>query len=83
LQNKDTKTYVIYDPDTFFLYDREKQPNRRGTFNIESTNGYYRILNINNDNLALVDKNIIKFVKEKDVVSNENLFIIDISYELI
>jgi len=83
LQNKSKKTYVTYDPDTFFLYDRELQPNRNGTFNIESTNGYYRILNTNNDNLALVDKNIIKFVKEKNIVSNENLFMIDISYELI
>jgi len=83
LQNKSTKTYVLYDPDTLFLYDREKQPNRNGTFNIEATNGFYKLLNINNDNLSLIDKNLIKFVKESDIISNENLFMIDISYELV
>lgn len=82
LQNKETKTYVLYDPDTLFLYDKETQPNRNGTFNMESTNGFYKLLNINNDNLALVDTNLIKFVKETDIISNENLFTIDISYEL-
>ena len=82
LQNKKTKTYVAYDPNSAFVYDRDKQPNRNGTFNIEAINGYYKILNVNNDNLALMNKNLIKFINSKDVVSNENLFIIDISYEL-
>ena len=83
LQNKNKKTYVVYDPDTLFLYDREIKSNRNGTFNLESTNGYYKILNTNNDNLAVVNKNLIKFVNPNDISTNENLFILDISYELV
>ena len=83
LQNKAKKTYVVFDPETLFLYDREKTPNRNGIFNIESLNGYFTIKNTNNDNLIVVNKNLLKFGKEKNIVSNENLFMLDISYELL
>ena len=83
LQNTKTKTYVTYDPESFFLYDREIQPNPNCIFNIELIDGFYKILNVNNDNLILYNKNLVKFVREKDVVANENMFKIDISYELI
>ena len=83
LQNKDTKTYVEFDPNTLFLYDREIHPTHNGTFNIVLKNGYYTILNVNNDNLMLVGKNLIKFGRESDVTTNEDLFKIDVSYELI
>ena len=83
LQNKKKKTYVVHDPISSFLYDREVLPNRNGTFNIVSSNGYYKILNTNNDNLALVNKNLIKFVNESEISTNENLFMINISYELV
>ena len=83
LQNKKKKTIVDYDSETSFLYDRETVPNGNSIFNIESSNGYYTILNRNNDNLSIVNTNTIKFVKEEEVESNGNLFMIDITYELI
>ena len=54
-----------------------------GIFNLEPSNGYYKILNITNQNLILYDRNLIKFVNSNDVISNENLFNIDIEYELL
>ena len=80
---KKKKTIVDYDSETSFLYDRETVPNGNSIFNIESSNGYYTILNRNNDNLSIVNTNTIKFVKEEEVESNGNLFMIDITYELI
>ena len=82
LQNTKTKTYVVYDPSTFYLYDREQKPNDNSIFNIELSSGYYKILNVNNDNLTLVNNKIIKFAKEKNIVGNENLFKLDITYEI-
>jgi hypothetical protein len=82
LQNTKTKTYVVYDPATFYLYDREQKPNDNSIFNIELSSGYYKILNVNNDNLTLVNNKIIKFAKEKNIVGNENLFKLDITYEI-
>ena len=83
LQNKKKRTYVSFDPNTEFLYDRDNQPNSNSIFNMVSTNGFYTILNTSNDNLAVIDNNLLKFVKGKDIVSNENLFMIDITYELL
>ena len=83
LQNKNKKTFVEYDPNTSFIYDKSTQPNSNSTFNIVQVNGFYTILNTNNDNLAFVETNLIKFVNPKDINSNENLFMIDISYELL
>ena len=83
LQNIKKKTIVNYDSETSFLYDRETIPNVNSIFNIVSSNGYYTILNRNNDILSLVNTNTIKFVKEEEVESNGNLFMIDISYELL
>jgi hypothetical protein len=83
LQNKNKKTFVQYDLDTSYLYDNAIQPNPNSTFNLVPFNGYYTILNTNNDTLAVKDKNLIKFVNPEDISSNENLFMIDIVYELI
>ena len=83
LQNKDTKAYVIYDDFTGFIYDRDSIPNSNGIFNLEPSNGYYKLLNIKNKNLILYDRNLIKFVESNTIISNENLFKIDISYDLL
>jgi hypothetical protein len=82
LQNKDKKTYVVYDPITSFVYDREMKPNLNCIFSIGNVNGYFTILNTNSDNLVLYNNNLLKFIKEKDVQTNENMFQLDISYEL-
>ena len=83
LQNKDTKTYVIFDENTSFLYNRDLQPNTNGIFNIIPTNGYYSILNVRNEQLVLFNKNLIKFTDTTNVLTNENLFKLDITYELL
>ena len=83
LQNKDKKTYVTYDPESFYLYDKEQQYNSNSIFKFDPSNGYYKILNVNKDNLILYNTNLIKFEKENKIVSNENLFKIDITYELL
>ena len=83
LQNKETKTYVIFDEDTGFLYDRDLQPNSNGIFNIIPENGYYSILNVRNEKLVLFNRNLIKFTNATNVLTNENLFKLDITYELL
>jgi len=83
LQNKDTKTYVIFDEDTGFLYDRDLQPNSNSIFNIIPENGYYSILNVRNEKLVLFNRNLIKFTNAGNVLTNENLFKLDITYELL
>jgi len=83
LQNKNTKTYVIFDENTGFLYDRDLQPNTNGIFNINPENGYYSILNVRNEELVLFNRNLIKFTDSKNVLTNENLFKLDITYELL
>ena len=83
LQNKDTQTYMIFDDATGFIYDRDVMPTSNGIFNLEPSNGYYKILNIRNENLILYDRNLIKFVESKAIISNENLFKIDIQYKIL
>ena len=83
LQNKDTEAYVISDDATGFIYDRDIMPTSNGIFNLEASNGYFKILNIKNQNLILYNRNLIKFVESNTIKSNENLFKIDIQYELI
>jgi hypothetical protein len=83
LMNKDKKTYVVYDPETYFLYDTGTSPNSNGTFSLIFNNGYYNIINNNGDNLIFFDKNLIKFANNADVVSNENMFKIIMKYEIL
>ena len=82
LQNKEKDTYVRFDDKTGFLYDKDIVPNENGIFNIIPINGYYNIVNNKNEHLILFDKNLIKFIDSKTVLSNENLFKLEISYEL-
>lgn len=83
LQNKDKKTYVSYDANTQYLYDKNIQPTLNSIFSITPQNGYYTILNTNGDNLILFNRNLIKFAKSEDTTTNENLFALNITYELI
>uniref|UniRef100_A0A6C0EXW4 phosphoinositide phospholipase C n=1 Tax=viral metagenome TaxID=1070528 RepID=A0A6C0EXW4_9ZZZZ len=83
LKNKDNKTYVINDTETGFLYDKALQPNPNGIFSLKLNNGYYNILNSSGQEMILFNKNLIKFVDQSAIVSNENLFNINITYEIL
>jgi hypothetical protein len=82
LQNKSTGKYVSFEDESGFLYDKNIKPNTNSIFNIESEKGFYIIVNKDNDNLILYNRNLIKFVKPEEIESNENLFKLDISYDL-
>ena len=83
LKNKEKGTYVIFDVNTGFLYDRNLEPNTLGIFNIIAEKGYYTISNVNNDQLILFNRNLVKFTNKKNIISNENMFKLDISYDLL
>ena len=83
LKNKEKGTYVIFDVNTGLLYDRNLEPNTLGIFNIIAEKGYYTISNVNNDQLILFNRNLVKFTNKKNIISNENMFKLDISYDLI
>ena len=83
LQNKDKKTYVSYNTTNQFLYDKDIIPTENSIFSIVPKSGYYTILNTSGENLILFNRNLIKFAKIEDTQINENLFKLDISYELI
>ena len=83
LQSKDTQNYISYDDSTGFIYDRDRLPTSNSIFNLNPSNGYYTIVNVTNKHLILYDRNLVKFVESKDVLSNENLFKIDVTYEIL
>ena len=83
LQNKQTKTYVGYDNSNNFLYDIYPTPNSNTTFSLVAKNGYYTIENVNTHSLILFDNNLIKFKAKNSIISNEDLFKLDITYELL
>ena len=83
LKNKEKGTFVIGDTTTGFLYDRDLEPNTLGIFNIIAEKGYYTISNVNNDQLILFNRNLVKFTNKKNIISNENMFKLDISYNLL
>ena len=83
LQNININTYVTYDDQTGFIYDRDVIPSSNSVFNLEPSNGYYKIVNIRNQNLIIYDKNLLKFVESNTIISNENLYKISIDYNLL
>ena len=83
LQNKKTKNYISIDQKTGFLYDKYETPNLNSIFNIAHENGYYNIINKNNQKLILFDNNLIKFTDPNNILSNEALFKLDISYDIL
>ena len=83
LKNKEKNTFVIGDTTTGFLYDRDLEPNTLGIFNIVADKGYYTISNINNEQLILFNRNLVKFTNKKNIISNENMFKLDLSYNLL
>jgi hypothetical protein len=80
MRNAATGTYLSYDPNTGFLYDRPGKPSSKGIFNIKSSRGFFSLVNSAEQELILYQNNLLKFVKPDAVSSNENLFKIAVSY---
>jgi hypothetical protein len=82
MKNPATNMYVVYDNNTFFLYDKAPTPNSNCIFNFAMVNGFYTLVNNTSQNLVLYQNNLLKFVNLEQVNSNENLFKIDLQYIL-
>ena len=71
-----------FNKDTFFLYDKATSTTTNCMFNLIMLNGYYTLNNNKGLNLIMYDENLLKFVKTDAVITNENLFKIDLEYIL-
>lgn len=80
MRNAVAGTYLSYDSNTGFLYDRPNKPSSKGIFNLKSNNGFFSLVNSANEELILFENNLLKFVPPNKVSSNENLFKIAVSY---
>ena len=80
MRNATTGTYISYDSNTGFLYDRPGKPSSKGIFNIKSNNGFFSLVNSASEELILYQNNLLKFAKPDTISSNENLFKIAVSY---
>jgi hypothetical protein len=78
LQNADTGKYLGIDILTGFLNDHGE--NTRIRLHIETSKGYFQIVNSIGNYLILMNKNLLKFEKKNLIISNENLFLIDLKY---
>jgi len=80
MRNTIKGTYLSYDSNTGFLYDRPGRPNNKGIFKIANNNGFYSLINSSGDTLILYQNNLLKFIKSENITSNEHLFKINIKY---
>jgi hypothetical protein len=83
LVNAETGKYLGMDMLTGFLNDSQKVENESYTrlrLHIETSKGYFQIVNSDGKYLVLMNKNLLKFEKKELIVSNENLFQIDLKY---
>ncbi len=76
-------SYLSYDSDTGFIYDKAGKPGSKGIFNLKFNNGFFSLINSASQELILYQNNLLKFVKPNAITSNENLFKIAISYLII
>lgn len=82
MRNSITGSYLSYDSNTGFLYDKPGKAGTKGIFKLQSRNGFFSLINSNDYELVLYQNNLLKFVKANMVSSNENLFKITINYLL-
>jgi hypothetical protein len=80
MRNAAAGTYLSYDSNTGFLYDRPGKPSTKGIFNIKSSNGFFSLVNSASEELIIYENNLLKFTKQDTISSNENLFKIAVSY---
>jgi hypothetical protein len=83
MRNAITNTYLMHDLNTFYLYDRNGRAGSNGMFTLRLNNGFYSLYNSAGQVLILFQNNLIKFIDEDEVKTNENLFKININYVLI
>jgi hypothetical protein len=82
LENTITKKFVTYDTTDFLLYDKMLAPNQTSIYNLEAKDNYYRIMDVNNNNLILNSRDILTFKEDTNADSTSNLFSIIITYVL-
>jgi hypothetical protein len=82
MKNPQKNTYLIYDNDTKFIYDKPGLPGSNGIFNIKLSNGFFSIFNNTGETLSLFQNNLLKFTNTQDIDPNANLFKINTSYIL-
>ena len=80
MRNGSSSSYLVYDSNTGFLYDRPGRPSSNGIFNLGIKNGFYTLTNTAGQQLILYENNLLKFVKPEAISSNENLFKITVNY---
>jgi hypothetical protein len=83
LQNTTTNTFITYDETEHLLYDKMLIPDNSSIYNLVKKDGYYTIMDVNNDNLILNSRNILTFQADTNAIETANLFIISISYVLV
>lgn len=83
LRNPKTNSYLACDTTTGFIYDNKpSRPGSNGVFNLTDKNGFYSLRNSAGQVMILYQENILKFIPETEVTSNENLFKINVNYVL-
>lgn len=82
MKNAKTNTYLGTDLETNFLYDKLATASSNSIFNFNLDKGFYNIINSKGQQLIIFQNNILKFVDENEIISNENLFKINMSYIL-
>ena len=83
LINAETGKYLGIDVLTGFLNDSQTVENesyKKLRLHIDTSKGYFQIINSDGKYLVLMNKNLLKFEKKELIVSNENLFQIDLKY---
>ena len=58
-------------------------PDNSSIYNLVKKDGYYTIVDVNNDNLIFNSRNILTFQADTNATETANLFIISISYVLV
>lgn len=82
IKNEKTNTYLGTDLETNFLYDKLVIASSNSIFNFNLDKGFYNLINSKGQQLIIFQNNILKFVDENEIISNENLFKINMSYIL-
>ena len=84
LQNKTKSTFVTYNQTQYLLYDKMPIPDDTSIFNLVKEEGYYVIMNVNNDKLLANTRepSVLTFKPDPNADANANLFSISMSYVL-
>jgi hypothetical protein len=82
LKNEINGTYLLWNENNFYLYDKLQTPDKNSIFYLEFSKGYYILKNNKDYQLCFIENNLLKFKAPNEIISNENMFKIDIKYIL-